>query len=182
MRVIGGSARGRPLQAPAGQATRPTGDRVRQAIFNALGSQIDLDGARVADLFAGSGALGIEALSRGAAHVTFVEQDPSVRRVIAHNLHTCGFEARARVLGGDANDVVSTLGPLDLALCDPPYRFEGWELLLGRLDAQWVVIESDREIDAPAGWELARTKRYGSTVVRFLQRAANGSEGGSERG
>ncbi len=182
MRVIGGTARGRSLRAPPGSATRPTGDRVRQAIFNALGSQMELDGARVADLFAGSGALGIEALSRGAGEVIFVEQDPAVRRIIVDNLRSCGFEARATVLGGDATEVVATLGPLEVALCDPPYRYEGWERLLGRIDASWVVIESDRDIDAPAGWELARTKRYGSTVVRFLQRAAEGSEGGSERG
>ncbi len=170
------------MRAPAGNATRPTGDRIRGAIFNALGSQIDLNGARVADLFAGSGALGIEALSRGAAQVTFVEQDPAVRSIIVDNLRSCGFASRALVLGGDATDVVATLGALDVALCDPPYRFEGWDQLLAGIDARWVVIESDREIEPPPGWELARTKRYGSTVVRFLQRAEGGSEGGNERG
>jgi 16S rRNA (guanine966-N2)-methyltransferase len=97
MRVVGGTARGRRLDAPSGDRTRPTSDRVREAIFNALWSRGVLDGARVLDLYAGSGALGIEALSRGAAHATFVESDRDARRAIAANLGACGFTDRAGI-------------------------------------------------------------------------------------
>jgi 16S rRNA G966 N2-methylase RsmD len=98
MRVVGGTARGRRLVAPPGAATRPTTDRVREAIFNALWSRGALDGARVLDLFAGSGALGVEALSRGAAHATFVDRAAVARRAIRRNLETCGFLERAEIV------------------------------------------------------------------------------------
>ncbi len=170
MRVIAGSARGRALQAPRGDATRPTADRVRGAMFNALGSQLDLAGCRVADLFAGSGALGIEALSRGAAHAVFVEAELSARRVILENLRTLGLADRAEVRAGDATELAGQLGWFDVAFCDPPYRFAGWDALLGALDAGFVVIESDREVPLPPPWELVRVKAYGSTVVLFAER------------
>ena len=103
MRVVAGEARGRRLVAPEGTDTRPTLDRVREAVFNALASQDAIDGARVLDLFAGSGALGIEALSRGAAHATFVDTDRAARRVIDQNLAATGLADRAEVLGTDAS-------------------------------------------------------------------------------
>ncbi|MEZ5236300.1 MAG: 16S rRNA (guanine(966)-N(2))-methyltransferase RsmD [Acidimicrobiia bacterium] len=173
MRVIAGTARGRPLKSPRGDRTRPTSDRVRQAVFNALGSAVPLVDAVVADLFAGTGALGIEALSRGAAHAVFVDDDAAARRLIAENLRTCGFADRAEVRGGDAVAVAATLGPLDIAFCDPPYRFERWAELLTVLDAGLVVVESDREVALPDRWELVRSKRYGSTVVLFAAPAAS---------
>src|SRR5689334_4958151 len=133
MRVIAGSARGRRLQAPSGDGTRPTSDRVREATFNALGSLDALVGATVLDLFAGSGALGIEALSRGAARATFVERDRTARTVLEANLAACGFADRAEVVASDADRLLATAGERrwDLALLDPPYAYEGWpELLL----------------------------------------------------
>ena len=98
MRVIAGTARGRKLVAPHGNTVRPTADRVRQATFNALESRGAITDARVLDLFAGSGALGIEALSRGAAHCTFVEKDRSAVEAVNRNLETLGFTARATVV------------------------------------------------------------------------------------
>jgi 16S rRNA (guanine966-N2)-methyltransferase len=166
VRVVAGTARGRRLVAPKGDATRPTSDFVREAIFNSLGSVpgVDLDGATVLDLFAGTGALGIEALSRGASHATFVESDRHALDAIRRNLEATGFAADATVL---ATDVTRTrqLPAVDVAFADPPYAFTGWDDLLTRLDAALVVIESDREIDLPGGWRVLRQKRYGTTVV-----------------
>ena len=168
MRVIAGSARGRPLRTPAGDHVRPTSDRVREAIFNALGSLLQWPGLHVVDLFAGTGALGIEALSRGAASATFVDGDRAARRLVADNLRATGFEDQGRVLAGDALSAAADLGRFDVAFCDPPYRFERWPDLLAALDAELVVIESDREIDLPDDWRLVRSRRYGSTVVQFV--------------
>jgi 16S rRNA (guanine966-N2)-methyltransferase len=165
MRVIAGSAKGRRLVAPPGVATRPTGDRVRGAIFNALGSLLDLDGRRVLDLFAGSGAMGIEALSRGAAHATFSDTDRAARRAIEANLAATGFADRATVLAQEALAVAGTAA--DVAFCDPPYRFDGWPRLLAALAADLVVIESDRELEVAPPWRLSRVKAYGTTVVSF---------------
>jgi len=166
VRVIAGEARGRRLRAPAGDGTRPTSDFVREAIFNSLGSHADLRDATVLDLFAGTGALGIEALSRGASSVTFVESARDALDAIATNLVATGFEGRATVVRGDAT--VVALPPTELVFVDPPYAFDGWTRLLGRLHeagAGMAVLESDREIDAGAEWRVLRVKRYGGTVV-----------------
>jgi 16S rRNA (guanine966-N2)-methyltransferase len=182
MRVIAGEARGRALRAPAGTRTRPTADRVRGAVFNMLGSQLDLDGAVVLDLFAGSGALGIEALSRGAAAADFVDNDGAARRAVAGNLAATGLGDRGRVRPGDATserllaDLAAAVpdGYYDVAFCDPPYAFDGWDGLLAALPARWLVVESDREVPLPSPWEVVRTKRYGSTVVVLARRDVPG--------
>lgn len=163
MRVVGGSARGRPLRPlPKGVDLRPTGDRVRESIFNVLQSIVDLDGATVADLFAGTGALGIEALSRGAAHATFVEHDRKAADLVTANLEALGLADRARVVRSDA---ATFTGTVDVAFADPPYAFDDWHSLCERLDAGVLVAESDREVDLGERWRLLRRKQYGSTVV-----------------
>jgi 16S rRNA (guanine966-N2)-methyltransferase len=162
MRVIAGSAKGRPLRAPAGDRTRPTSDFVREAIFNSLGAYTSFEGP-VADLFAGSGALGIEALSRGAPHATFVESDRRALEAVRANLERTEMGARATVLAGDA--LKTDLPEVDVAFADPPYVFDGWPTLLARLTAQIVVLESDRAIDPGDAWRVLRVKKYGSTVV-----------------
>ena len=170
--MVAGTARGRRLDVPAGTTTRPTADRVREAVFNALDSLGATDGARALDAFAGSGALGIEALSRGAGHVTFVEVDAAARAVVDANLIATGLAGRATVTGGDGPCVAATAGPWDLVLLDPPYGFERWhELLAQALDGLApdgvLVVESDREVLLPAGLHGIRTKQYGGTVVTF---------------
>jgi 16S rRNA (guanine966-N2)-methyltransferase len=171
MRVVGGTARGRTLVAPAGRRTRPTADRVREAMFNALWSRGVLDGARVVDLFAGSGALGIEALSRGAAHVTFVDSDRTARAAIARNLDACGFADWADIVAAPVERFLETLTqPYDLALCDPPYAFGGWADLLAARPAPLVVAEAGEPVAVPDGWELVRESRYGAAWVGFLER------------
>lgn len=170
--MVAGTARGRRLAAPAGNATRPTGDRVRQATFNALESLGAVRGAQVLDLFAGSGALGIEALSRGAARVTFVDNDQRALDVVRANLAATGLADAARVVRSDAlRFVVEERRVFDLVLLDPPYRFddESWGRLLGAVAAELVVLESDRPIEVGAGWRVLRSKRYGSTVVDLVR-------------
>lgn len=180
MRVVAGTARGRRLGAPAGRDVRPTADRVRQALFNALDSLGGVRQARVLDLFAGTGALGIEALSRGAAHATFVEKDRRAANVVRANLAATGFDdpGRSRVIVADAERFVAgEAAPEErygLTLLDPPYGFDRWAPLLDALrghllDAAYVVVESDRAPARPQWAELARTKTYGSTVVDILR-------------
>lgn len=182
MRVVAGSARGRRLVAPRGRDTRPTSDRVREAIFNALGSLDVVDGARVLDLFAGSGALGIEALSRGAAHATFVDRDDRAVEAIWANLVATGLTDRAMV---SAHDAMSWLtrrpgpGAFELALADPPYAFDEWDTLLAaaaELPIDIVVIESDRAVDPGGKWLMVREKAYGSTVVSIVRRTSDDRE------
>ena len=165
MRVVAGSARGRRLDVPDGDHTRPTADRVREAMFNSLYSWGAVEGAVVVDLFAGSGALGLEALSRGAARCIFVENDRRALVVLRDNIDRLGFDASARVVAGDGPTFLASAPSCDLLLLDPPYAFDDWSTLLDRVTDADVVIESDREIELPAGWETHRVRRYGSTVV-----------------
>ncbi|MFN0092002.1 MAG: 16S rRNA (guanine(966)-N(2))-methyltransferase RsmD [Acidimicrobiales bacterium] len=173
MRVVAGVAKGRRLLAPPGRDVRPTADRVREAMFNSLFSLCPIEGATVLDLFAGTGALGIEALSRGAARAVFVEHDRSARSTLQRNLAETGLAPRATVEAGDALAYLAAAPvPFDLAFCDPPYRFDRWERLLELLASGIAVLESDREVALGPSWELARRKRYGSTVVTIARRAA----------
>jgi 16S rRNA (guanine966-N2)-methyltransferase len=171
--VIAGRFGGRRLAAPSGRAVRPTSDRVREALFSILGP---LDGGRVLDLFAGTGALGIEALSRGAASAVFVERDARTAEVLRKNLDALGIDAEVRrsdvaAALRDARDRGETY---DLVVCDPPYRLApelGRPLTeaLGPVLAGGarVVTESDRR--APLDLELPLTdeRRYGDTLIRI---------------
>jgi len=171
MRIVSGAARGRRLVAPSGRATRPTSERVREAVFDILGSLGGVEGYEVADLFAGSGAMGLEALSRGAVHATFVENDRAASSVIEQNLAATGL-GPARVV---RSDVVAFLrgrptvaAPYDVAFCDPPYRFSGWVELLELVPARVLVTESDTGVAAVSGRPLIRSRRYGGTVVELF--------------
>jgi len=174
MRVIAGRYGGRRLQAPPGDATRPTSDRVREALFSVLGAQVD--GARVLDLFAGSGALGIEALSRGAAEVAFVDSAPAAIRAVRANLEALG--AAAEVRRADARRFLGAASAAsrqyDLVFLDPPYR------LAGRLGGELtralpavlapgaaVVAESDRRHELELGLPILDERRYGDTLIRI---------------
>jgi 16S rRNA (guanine966-N2)-methyltransferase len=172
VRVVAGIARGRRLQAPKGDATRPTSDFVREAIFNSLQAHLDLDpgpdeGTTVLDLFAGTGALGIEALSRGATHATFVDHDRLAVAAIRANLAATGFADRATVVQADVTRPATALPSVDLAFADPPYAFTdaAWAALLARVDAALLVVESDREVPLPDAWRVLKLKKYGTTVV-----------------
>ena len=178
MRVIGGRSRGRRLPAKLPSSVRPTSDRVREAIFDILGSQGGVEGLRVVDLFCGSGALGVEALSRGAASSTFVDLDADALAAVRQNLAAVGLQdepatlVRAALPGWLES---SAAGPFDLALCDPPYDFEEWPALLDALRADAVVMESAAPIVLPGAWVVARERRYGGTLVTVAHRSGDGS-------
>lgn len=171
MRVVSGTARGRRLAAPPGIRTRPTPNRVRGAVFNSLYSLGLTEGARVLDLYAGTGALGIEALSRGAAEAVFVERDPTVVAVLRANVETTGFVDRATVMAVDAFSALDGLirqqRHFDLALADPPYAFDRWPELLALVPADIVAIESDRDIEVSSNLGVHHRMRHGGTVVTF---------------
>jgi 16S rRNA (guanine966-N2)-methyltransferase len=155
-------------------AVRPTSDRVRESIFDILGSRGGVDGLTVVDLFCGSGALGLEALSRGAVSATFVDQDAGALDAVRTNLESVG-------LGDEPITIVRAALPgwlagapsFDLALCDPPYSFESWPELLSLLQADTAVLESAAAVELPEGWVVARERRYGGTLVTVAHR--NGS-------
>ncbi len=174
MRVIAGRYGGRRLQAPRGDATRPTSDRVREALFSVLAGRVD--GARVLDLFAGSGALGIEALSRGAAEATFVDTAPAALRAIRANLDAIGTTADVR--RADARRFLAGASAAarqyDLVFLDPPYRLAGrlGDELTAALPAVLapgaaVVAESDRRHELELGLPILDERRYGDTLIRI---------------
>jgi 16S rRNA (guanine966-N2)-methyltransferase len=171
MRIVAGSWGGRRIQAPPGRNTRPTTDRVREAWMSAVHAQ--LPGARVLDLFAGSGALGLEALSRGAEHATFVENAPPALGALRANLSALGAEERAEVVRADALRFVAALEPgaYDLAFADPPYGQELAAALVrewqDRPFARLLCVEHRRD-DALPELDGARQRRYGDTVLTFL--------------
>lgn len=181
MRVVAGELRGRRIEAPTGLGTRPTTDMVREAVFNALNSLGLIRDAAVADLYAGSGSLGIEALSRGAAHCTFVERDRNALRTLRDNLAELGLADRSKVVPGDARVLASALN-VDIVLADPPYEFDLWPELLASTKASFVVAEAGRPLDrldpaSIAGWTATRTKRYGRTWVTFFERSNTAPDG-----
>lgn len=176
MRVIAGRARGRTLAAPRGRRTRPTSDRVREAVFNMLGSLGGVEGARVLDLFCGSGAMGVEALSRGAAQVTFVDNDRDAAAAVRANLQVVGGGAAEVVVADALRWIGGTSSSWDLAICDPPYAFDQWDELLAALPARLVVLESDRPLAAGPGWDVLKSRRHGGTVVTLAQQAPHGEK------
>ncbi len=151
MRIIAGEWRGRSIEAPPGPATRPTTDRMRETLFSMLASRLgSFEDLSVADLFAGSGALGLEALSRGSASVTFVENDPQAAAIIRRNAAKLGAEDRIRVFGGSALALPRS-DPFDLVLADPPYQSgSGSAVVKAVTQAQWL---------APGGWMSVETAR-----------------------
>ena len=185
MRIVAGSLKGRSILAPDGQGTRPTSDRARQALFNVLEHAAwaePLQGMRVMDLYAGSGALGFEAISRGAAFCLFVETDEDARGSIRENADAYGVMGRTRVHRRSATDLGGRPGSdgeaFDLAFLDPPYRKGmGEQTLIRLLEGHWlkpgaiVVFErgsDEPEIDTP-GYERLDARDYGAARVLFLR-------------
>lgn len=183
MRIVGGRHRGRPLQAPASKATRPTSDRLREALFNVLAHAYGdaADGARVLDLFAGTGALGLEALSRGAAFALFVEDAADARGLIRTNVEALGLTGVTKIFRRDATKL-GDMGPglpYRLVFCDPPYghglaeaavssaRTGGWLTD----DALLVVEEKTGAFVPPDGFHALERRRYDESELTFLQQA-----------
>lgn len=178
MRIISGEWRGRKLIAPRGDATRPTADRTRETLFNMLASRLgSFEGLRVADLFAGSGALGLEALSRGAAQCLFVEQEKPAIDAIKANVLALGARDRSNVQHGSVMALGPAPSPYDLILLDPPYRTGAGAVALDRLlrlgwigEATWIAVEtSSRESVPVKGLEAVAERKVGRAMLHLLQ-------------
>jgi 16S rRNA (guanine966-N2)-methyltransferase len=177
MRLTGGSDRGRRLKAPRGLGTRPTAAKIREAIFNILGPPPD---GAVLDLFAGTGALGLEALSRGATSVVFVDTGAEARGLIRDHIEAFGAGGVAKLLRRDATALgpAGTMGPMDLVFLDPPYGKGLAELALASLrDGNWlakdatIVLEesADVSVELPSGFVLDDRRDYGAAAIHFIR-------------
>ncbi len=178
MRIISGTARGRKLKCPRGNKARPTPDRVREAMFSILGERVKQAG--VLDLFAGTGSLGLEALSRGAQNAVFVEKDPVVAKYLKNNVSTCGFEDRARVVKAPVRPYLRSndLSNFDLIFADPPYVSDEGSLTLlalskhaKSLQDSLVILEhsSLNEMDAvPESLFVIDRRRYGDISILMM--------------
>lgn len=180
MRVITGSARGRRLETLFGEdITRPTTESVKEALFSMI--QFELEGKRVLDLFAGSGQLGIEALSRGARHCTFVENNRQALRVVENNIAHCGFTDRSNAVMSDAVTYLLRKDNFDIAFLDPPYKsglMEKCLPLILRLmsDDGIVVCESSADEVPPErldGWYADRVRKYGKTRLTLYRKESS---------
>jgi 16S rRNA (guanine966-N2)-methyltransferase len=189
VRIVGGKFRGRTIHAPQGQATRPTTDRVREAIFNRLEhgvAGLQLDGARVLDLFAGTGALGLESLSRGARNVLFIDDSETARGLIRRNADELGVIGQAKLWRRDAAKLgpCAPMSPFGLVFMDPPYGKGLAEKALAALvSGQWlepVPLWWSRKrrnliLDLPADFDVLNDSRYGDTRVLTLQFTGSGA-------
>jgi 16S rRNA (guanine966-N2)-methyltransferase len=179
MRIIAGAWRGRPLAAPPGQTTRPTSDRAREGLFSMLASRLgSFEDLRVADLFAGTGALGLEALSRGAAHCTFVEKDRAALDILKRNIDRLGAGERAEIRAQAVEHLAPPPRPCDLVLMDPPYATGLAQAGLDRAAAWlapggWLSVELHGESPTiPDGLETDAERRFGKATLLLLRRAA----------
>ena len=176
MRVITGTARGRKLKTPENYDIRPTTDSVKEAVFNII--QFDGEGRRVLDLFAGTGQLGIEALSRGAAECVFVDRDKAAADIVRQNLTACGLSAR--VAGEDALGYLDTCGRFDLVFVDPPYDSGIYDAVLQKInsvdilsDGGIIICESRRETPMPAvsaPYYMGREYNYGKVKITVYRK------------
>lgn len=182
MRIIAGQWRGRKLVAPKGEATRPTADRTRETLFNMLASRLgSFEDLRVADLFAGSGALGLEALSRGAAHCLFVEQDAEAVKTIRANVATLGARERTDVRAGSVLALPAASAPLDLLLLDPPYETGAGAVALDRLlrlgwisAGTWMALETGAaERIEVSGLSVEAERKVGKAKLTLLRLAGS---------
>ncbi|MBV8652912.1 MAG: 16S rRNA (guanine(966)-N(2))-methyltransferase RsmD [Alphaproteobacteria bacterium] len=187
MRIIAGKHRGRPLIAPAGEAVRPTSDRAREALFNILAhgelaaSGPAYAGARVLDGFAGTGAFGLEALSRGAASAVFIENSRAALAALRQNIAALGETARTQIVTGDATAPPRALAPCDLVFLDPPYREKlGGKALTALAATGWLApdalaiieVAAKEPLEAPPGFTIVDERRYGAARLVFLRLGA----------
>ncbi|MDA8196547.1 MAG: RsmD family RNA methyltransferase [Actinomycetota bacterium] len=175
MRVQGGSAKGRKLGGNIGANVRPTTARVKKSIFDSLFNVVDFQGARVLDLFAGTGALGFECASRGASSVVFVESNIATSKSLSKTLGLLSkddIECDFKVVQFDAVTYLkrNATAQFDLAFVDPPYVFDEWSEILDTLNAKIIVAESNRELPQAIRYERIKFKKYGDTYVSFLKR------------
>ncbi|MDC9823590.1 16S rRNA (guanine(966)-N(2))-methyltransferase RsmD [Devosia sp. ZB163] len=182
MRIVAGKFRGKALLSPSDDSIRPTSDRARESVFNILASRISvhLDGLKVLDLFAGTGALGLEALSRGASSAVFVDISAEARGIIRDHIQEFGIAGIAKLLRRDATELglAGTLGPFDLVFLDPPYgKGLGEQALVSLKSGNWlakdatIVLEESAEVELalPEGFEVDDRREYGAAAVHFIK-------------
>jgi len=178
MRIVAGEWRRRQLRAPSGEGTRPTADRTRETLFGMLTSRLGtFEGLKVADLFAGSGALGLEALSRGAAQCLFVEQDSAALKILRDNIATLKAQAQCTVQATSVMSMGPAREPCDLLLLDPPYRSGAAGVALDRLQrlgwigpSTWIAVETARDEEVKAkGLEIENERQVGSARITLLR-------------
>ena len=170
MRVISGTSKGRRLTAAVPTGVRPTADRVKEAMFDIVYSRGGIVDAIVGDVFCGSGALGIEALSRGAAKVYFVDSSVRSLKATEENLIAVGLGLETSVRYRATLPGWQPPGPVDVVFADTPYDFTNWRDLLRGLDAQMVIAESEKDLGEIDGWVTTKSRRYGTTLVTVLER------------
>tara|TARA_B100000902_G_scaffold396769_1_gene458687 strand:+ start:3729 stop:4247 length:519 start_codon:yes stop_codon:yes gene_type:complete len=163
MRVIAGVAKGRKLAVPSGDFIRPTKDRVKEAIFNSLHSHGLINNRSFLDLFSGTGSLGIEALSRGAESVVFVDNHTEAINCITLNVRTLNYGSASKIEKADALNFLAKEDHFDVVLLDPPYKYENWGILLTRIKAHSIVIESAEPVTLENDWEIIKSQKYGQT-------------------
>ena len=178
MRIISGTARGRRLKEPANYDIRPTTDKVKESIFNII--QFEIEGRRVLDLFAGTGQLGLEALSRGAGSCVFVDESNAAIKIVGENIKTCGFEKQSQVLRSDALSAVARLGKFDVILLDPPYDTELLNKVLAKiieidiLKVNGIILCDSRSEaklpDVSAPYKLRKEYKYGKIKLTLYTR------------
>lgn len=182
MRIVAGKFKGAAIVAPKSQSTRPTSDRLRETIFNILahGLDVDLNGSRVLDLFAGSGALGFEAISRGARHCTFIEEGAEARGAIRRNMEALGLNGAAKIFRRDAARLggAGTVEPFDIVFADPPYdKGLGEKAFLSAVQGNWVqpdavcILEERASalIEMPEAFELLDERTAGDSQILFYR-------------
>jgi 16S rRNA (guanine966-N2)-methyltransferase len=178
VRIVSGEWRGRPLLAPPGQGTRPTSDRAREGLFSMLMSRLgSFEGLEVADLFAGTGALGLEALSRGAAHCTFVEKDPAAIAILRRNVEALGAVGRCEIRAQAAEHALAPRTACDLVLMDPPYKSGAAQAALERIAAgawlapgAWISVETaGEELAVPDSLSVEAERRFGKARITLLR-------------
>jgi len=182
VRIVGGKFRGKVLLSPTDDSIRPTSDRARESVFNILASRIGvhLDGIKVIDLFAGTGALGLEAVSRGATSAVFVDTSAEARGIIRDHIQEFGIAGFAKLLRRDATDLgpAGTMGPFNLVFLDPPYgKGLGEQALVSLKAGNWlapdvtIVLEESSEIELklPEGFEVDDRREYGAAAVHFIR-------------
>tara|TARA_Y100000748_G_scaffold124778_1_gene104718 strand:+ start:946 stop:1476 length:531 start_codon:yes stop_codon:yes gene_type:complete len=170
MRVISGSAKGRKLVVPSGDHVRPTKDRVKEAIFNSLHSYGLVENRSFLDLFSGTGSLGIEALSRGAKSVVFIDHHAEAIDCIILNVEKLNYGSTSKILKTDALSFLERDDYFDVALLDPPYKYEHWDTLLKRVNANSIVIESSEQVTLESDWEIIKSQKYGQTNLLIASR------------
>ncbi len=170
MRVISGSAKGRKLVVPSGDHVRPTKDRVKEAIFNSLHSYGLVENRSFLDLFSGTGSLGIEALSRGAKSVVFIDHHAEAIDCIILNVEKLNYGSTSKILKTDALSFLERDDYFDVVLLDPPYKYEHWGTLLKRVNAHSIVIESSEQVTLESDWEIIKSQKYGQTNLLIASR------------